>query len=607
MRWFIGNTGLRTLGLLAAAAICGISLVPAQTGPREDIVVTASASPVPYENAARPVLVLTKEDIRDLPAASVEDILRLFSAVEVRSRGPFGIQSDLSIRGSSFSQVLVLIDGVRINDSQTSHHNADLPFSLEEVERIEVLPGSGSSLYGADAFGGTVNIVTKGNIGGTTATIRAGQYGLVDASLNTLFERGRYRQSLSFSSARSSGFMFDRDFTRFSATSRHWLGARSQFSASFGHKEFGANGFYGPVPSRESTDQTLFTFNQVLVSRGSTTLIQDASYRTHGDEFTWDFTDPDSFASRHRTHAVAASTRLRLQLSEKVGLNTGVAVGGDRIGSTNLGRHTYRRFSGFAEGEWKVGSAAVVYPGLRLDSYSNFGNALSPAVSAGLWLRPTLRVRASAGGAFRIPTFTELYYSDPQHKANSGLLPEKAWSLDTGIEWFAKNGWVGTLTGFSRWENNVIDWVRDNPAQKWETANIRHISTEGLEASAQKASTTRRSTVTIGYSYTNVTADRFERLSKYTLDYARHSVVFSGSTAIPLRVTLGGRADFRYRSDDRHYLLIDARVKRRFANLELFVDCTNLLNRAYREVAGVDMPGRWLRFGAEIHMPSILP
>ena len=89
------------------------------------------------------------------------DALRLLPGVWVRQRGPFGSQTDISVRGASFGQTLVLVDGVRINDPQTGHHSGDLPVALEDIARIELLAGAGSSLHGADAVGGVINIITR--------------------------------------------------------------------------------------------------------------------------------------------------------------------------------------------------------------------------------------------------------------------------------------------------------------------------------------------------------------------------------------------------------------------------------------------------------------
>ena len=200
------------------------SVIPAfaaQQPIEERVVVTANAYPVPFENLSRTVTVITREDLDNLPAQSISDILAHATSVDVRSRSPFGLQTDLSVRGSAFSQVLVLVDGMRINDSQTGHHNADFPVQLQDIERIEVLLGSGSSIYGADAFGGIVNIVTRRHPERASASISGGQHGFVDGSFSMGWHKGKLEQSISASANRSSGFQYDRDFRSVAAERPH--------------------------------------------------------------------------------------------------------------------------------------------------------------------------------------------------------------------------------------------------------------------------------------------------------------------------------------------------------------------------------------------------
>jgi len=122
---------------------------------RQTVVVTAAATPVELGSVTRSLTVITREQLEMLPVHTVADALRLLSSVDVRARGERGVQSDFAVRGANFGQMLVLVDGVRLNDAQSGHHNGDIPVPLDAVERIEVLYGPGSSLFGADAFGGS--------------------------------------------------------------------------------------------------------------------------------------------------------------------------------------------------------------------------------------------------------------------------------------------------------------------------------------------------------------------------------------------------------------------------------------------------------------------
>src|SRR5688572_18321283 len=139
---------MQTLSFSCFCCVAALMLWPAGIVPataqdvyRQTVVVTAATTPLELANTARAVTVISREEIAALPVSSVADVLRLVASVDVRARGVRGIQSDFAIRGAGFGQMLVLVDGVRLNDAQSGHHNGDIPVPLDSVERIEVLHG----------------------------------------------------------------------------------------------------------------------------------------------------------------------------------------------------------------------------------------------------------------------------------------------------------------------------------------------------------------------------------------------------------------------------------------------------------------------------------
>ena len=579
-------------GLLNVAAL--LILIPAsaaQQPPEEKVIVTANSYPVPFENLSRAVTVLTRADIEKLPAHAIADVLELAASVDLRSRAPFGVQTDISVRGSAFSQVLVLVDGVRINDSQTGHHNSDFPVQLQDVERIEVLLGPGSSVYGADAFGGSVNIITRRDSEGVRASAAVGQYGFAEGSFSAGFHKGMWRQSISVSGSRSSGFQYDRDFRNIAISARTSAGDRTSVFVSHVNKEFGANGFYGPAPSREWTDQTFFSFEHKYGGATGGRAVIQGYYRTHGDRFLYDIRSPELFESSHRTHSAGGRAKSRYTLADAGMLTLGGELGGDWIGSNNLGNHALARTSGFAELEWRFGKTAVIYPGLRVDYYSGFGSALSPSLSGSWWAQPRLRLRSSIGRAFRVPTFTELYYHDPNHQADASLNPENAWAADLGADFVPAKEWMASVTLFSRWERDVIDWIRSSPAEKWRTSNIRKLETNGVELGLERSFDAAG--LSLRYSRITSSAGEVDYTSKYVLDYARDSVTASAFFPLPFALAYRQTVNFKRRADGRSYWLLDAALEREFRYFSAGIDASNLLNTGYQEILGVDMPGRW--------------
>jgi outer membrane cobalamin receptor len=555
--------------------------------PEEKVVVTANAYPVPFENLSRAVTVFTRDDIKNLPVHSITDILALAASADMRSRAPFGLQTDIKLRGSAYSQVLVLVDGVRINDSQTGHHNSDYPVQIQDVERIEVLRGPGSSIYGADAFGGIVNIITRRHPEPAAASISGGSHGFMEGSASVNLDKGKFGQTISASGNRSSGFEYDRDFRSIAVSSRTRFGKKSVFSVSHVNKEFGANGFYGPAPSREWTNQTLASFEY----RSNETIFQ-GYYRTHGDRFLYDIRSPGLFENRHRTHAAGVLIKTQYRLADAGSITLGGEAGGDWIASSNLGNHAFARTSLFTEFQWTPAKTLAVYPGLRFDYYSNFGTAASPSLSGSWWILPRIRLRSSLGRTFRIPTFTELYYRDPNNEANPLLKPESAWSEEIGSDFIPLKNWMGSFAYFSRQERSVIDWIRASASEKWRTSNIRKLRTSGIEIGIER-SLSDRARFETHYSRISIDAGTVNYKSKYVLDYARDS--WSVSTYFPMPLALNYQQTLAYKrhADGRSYWLLDCRIERRFRRFSASLDFANLLDTQYQGIIGVNMPGRW--------------
>src|SRR5688500_606383 len=267
---------------------------------RQTVVVTATATPVELGSVTRSLTVITREQLEMLPVHTVADALRLLSSVDVRARGERGVQSDFAVRGANFGQMLVLVDGVRLNDAQSGHHNGDIPVPLDAVERIEILHGPGSSIFGADAFGGPVNVITRNGLQPASAVVDTGSFGPAAGSGQVGVGRGAVREVLSAAVDRSSGFMFERGFVTAAVSSRTSIGDRTGLLASYLWKDFGANGFYGNAPSHEWTNQALVAFDRRFGNGAGWQFAGDVSYRTHGDRFIF---RPGLAASVHRTHA----------------------------------------------------------------------------------------------------------------------------------------------------------------------------------------------------------------------------------------------------------------------------------------------------------------
>ena len=197
---------------------------------------------------------------------------------------PTDLQGDLSIRGGGFGQTLVLLDGLRLNDVQSGHHNLDVPVPLEAVTRIEVLKGSGSTLYGSDAVGGVVNFITRSaGEDGVAAAYCAGQFWHEPAAGRLVVCGTKWSEHLTFSRDFSTGFIPNRDYRNLSLASRTSLTTAAGTTAvtlATNDRPFGAEQFYGDYNSWERTRTWFASARQIDRTKTEAAFRVPAAYRS---------------------------------------------------------------------------------------------------------------------------------------------------------------------------------------------------------------------------------------------------------------------------------------------------------------------------------------
>lgn len=612
--------GAAFLLLLAATARAQES-VPDEGAPRRLSSQVLVSSRLMDADPSATVRVITREEIEALPARSVPELLRALPGLDVRRRGVEGIQADVGMRGSDFNGTLILVDGLPVNNPQSNHLSLDLDVPLDGVERVEVYYGGGSALYGSEAVGGVVNIVTRGGDLGRSRMQCETRYAHGSNSLDA----GGYRAGMkmgdmmSFSvdywRSESSGFRDDTEFQHDAVRlSGRWDTSRGMVDASFGYadRKYGAYAFYGTAypDQQESTITRSGSLRASLDTGAGWTVTPAFLVSSHHDDYVLDRNDPAFYENLHDT------TRSTLSVAARHALWGGsLAVGGeggrDVITSTNLGDHSRNHGAFLLEYgrpfDRSAPQTGAFRVGLRGDTYTDFGSRLSPR--AGVWLAPFagLRLRASAGTSFRVPTFTELYYSDPQNVGNPDLAPEKAVNVEGGAS--ADLGPL-TLDGVFFWRHgtDLIDFVRSSPAERYHAQNVRTVNTSGVEATLEwrrpKGSVLNRLAVQAAYVFANLAelsaAAGGATQGKYVLDPQHVKWDFIAGAALPsVRISGNTRVTYFARPSFADGVwLWEARLGYHVFEgqiLELYAEGQNLGNVRYEEVPGVPLPGRtWL-------------
>jgi iron complex outermembrane recepter protein len=572
---------------------------PSSAPQHETVIVTGVFEPIPLEDADRAVTVVNTRKL-ELLSGSIPDLLRLEPSVDLRERGPNGTQVDISIRGGTFGQTLVLVDGFRMNDAQTGHHNFDLPLPMESLSQIDIMRGSGSTMYGSDAVGGVVNFVTR-KPEATEVRLRGavGNFGINQESVTVSFLRGRFAEQLAASRDFSSGFHPDRDYRNlalFSSTSAQSGWGATRITLAHNDRPFGADQFYGPFNSWEHTRTWLAGIRQDL---GRNTVASFA-YRRHSDDFVLFRDQPQIYENRHYLEGYQVALRRTEHLGENFRLFYGAEGYGDSIVSNNLGTHTRGRGAGYVSFDARALKRFSFQAGAREEVYHGWQGQFSPMVSGGYWLNSRAKLRAGIHRAFRMPSLTDLYYHDPANQGSPDLRPERAWTYEAGIDGDLGHRIRGELTYFQRNESDVIDYARSAPNAVWQATNIQSLHFRGIEA-AVLAPVTRSHEVEVRYTGMRGFRDPFPGVeSRYAFSFPVNSGMASWRVTLPLGLIAGSRVGIveRYGHDD--YGLWDFYLARASGRIHPFVQLTNLTNTYYEIFTGVPMPGRTIVAGIEI-------
>lgn len=565
----------------------------------------ASRTAAGRARAARSVEVITREEIRQTPARSVSDLLQWATGVETRARS--GAQADLSIRGSSFEQVVVLVDGVRMNDPQTGHFHLDLPVPVEDVQRIEVIRGPASALYGPDALGGVVNVVTRseGPAGVSRARVEGGGFGQVGAAATG---RARFLGTDWAGSGefrRSDGHRSGTDYRvgKAMVRGRRPLGPgqlRTVAGASL--RDFGANGFFADFDSYEETRTLLFSARWVQTDRPSGIRVEPRlSFRLHDDDFVLVRGQPELFRNLHTNWQAAGEVVARARPTEALALAGGMELRQEEIDSNNLGRRAETRGAAFLEAVAGRRGELLGTAGLRLDAHEVYGAELSPNLSTAWWPWPAVKLRASAGRAYRTPSWTDRFLESPANRGTPGLDPEVAWSGEVAAE--ARTGGARlSVTGFLREADELIDFARpvgsDPETTPWRSRNVESATFRGLEIEAATAvplgirmkGALELLSVDAEAAAGFVSKRALRPITERVRLEARRSLG-SGLTAA-VRWTSASR-----RGGEEPFHLLDARVAYRWGDWDLYLEGSNLTDDRYPDITGRRAPGAALVAG----------
>ena len=629
------NKGLATLSLCllaVSAAVCQQSsssaapaAQPTVSQPRspisvqQSVQVTTTAEPLPLAESNRSVETILP---REAPVGtdSVVDLLRTDPSLNLQARAGEGVQADLAIRGTTFEQSLVLVNGLRVDDPETGHLNLDIPVPLDAIARVDVLHGSGSTFYGSDAIGGAVNLLTGAPGAGFSVVARsgAGNYGSLEEHLRAAYSAEPFAEQVTGSRDTSDGFIADRNYSSNALASESWLKTRpgtTDVLLAASDRPYGANDFYGPYNSWERTKAWLASMQQQLGARTAASF----GYLRHSDLFVLLQGLPAVYENNHITTSYEGALRRADELGRNTTLAYGLEESGDSIHSFNfsggvlsnaLGVHARNQGAGYANLSLRSLRRFSLSLGAREEVLSGGDSVFSPSAAAAFTLTKTLRLRGSAGHGFRLPTYTDLYYSDPATLGNPNLKPESSWSYEGGLDWKPAGGRVTlTAVGFRLNETNAIDYTKTlplplppAPAEQWQAVNVPTLDISGAEASVRMR---LNATQQLDLSYTAAHSGNLPAnyLSEYAFNYAAQNAVFGWTGQFPgawgKQLSAHTQVNVVQKTTQTAYPLWDLSLARNTGSIRPYLRLLNLSNTGYTEIVGVPMQGRTILGGME--------
>ncbi len=547
----------------------------------------------------RSVQVWSRADLEALPARTIADVLSWSTGVELASRSP--AQADLSLRGAGFEQVLVLVDGVRMSDPQTGHFDLDLTVPFDRVERVEILRGPASAVYGGDAVGGVVNIVTRDG-GGWTARTEVGSFGTqLGAVTAGMSLPGEARLTFGLERAGSDGHRAgtDWDHRLANALLRAGLGG-GLLTGEVGSakRAFGADDFYGPFPAFETTRTSTASVGWRSPLDGPVVFEPRLRWRSHGDDFILDRADPAFYRNRHTSEQLGGEVVARAALSPRVQASAGLELARHTLESNALGVHGENRWAAFGEVGLRLPIDMDASLGLRYDDHERWGGFVSPSVAASIRPDPSVRLRASVGRSFRGPSWTERYYEDPAHSARADLQPERSTSMEVGAEWTPTGSLRFEAAHFRRTSRDLIDWARATDAEDvWVTRNVNEARFRGIELGAVWRPEGPTS-VTLGAAHLSLDSDAAAGLeSKYALRPISDQIQLGVERDLGFDVRAGLRGTRARRVGGGSHEVVDLRLSAPVAGGTVYLDGRNLTESDHLDITGNPVAGRAITLG----------
>lgn len=600
----------------------------------DEVTVTASRVEISANQVAKQITVITRAEIEQAPVQSIQDLLNYVSGIDVQQRGGHGVQADISIRGGSFDQTAILLNGVNLSNPQTGHYSFDIPINLSDIDHIEIIYGPSSFIYGASAFSGGINIITRKNPDHKAyAKIESGSHGFFNTETGGIIKNDIVSTQLSASYKTSGGYIDNSDYDIFNLLSQTRLNIeKSKIDIQLGYndKQYGASTFYSAAYPNQY-DKTSTYLSSIKGEMGEKLkFIPVVYWNRHNDCFQLIKGDESKIPyNYHRTDVYGSN--LNLQYTSEWGISSfGAEFRNEGIMSTVLGEKMNNPNGKYTHSDNRTNVSYILEHNLSFNKFTlsvgvlaNYNTYLKkdykfyPTINGSFKISSSMKVYASWSKATRMPTFTDLYYTTVTHIGNINLKPEDSESVDLGFK-YTTSFMKAHVTGYLMKGKNMIDWIKENPEDKWESRNISEIDKKGIDIGATFyfnelfPAISPLTTLQVGYSRLYQKHNSGELISNYTLNYLRDK--FTTQINHPIYKGISANWNFRWqkrmgeylkyeylkpttRQPYPHFSTLDLQINWKLKEFMVTGSANNIFDKKYFDLGNIPQAGFWLMAG----------
>lgn len=571
----------------------------------DTIVISSTRIDLPFKENSRTIDIISSEDIKNSATNNIADLLQQVAGVDIRRRGTAGSQADLYIRGGSFDQTLLLIDGIKMDDAQTGHHTMNAALPIEVIERIEIIKGPAARVFGQNAFTGAINIVTKKNLNNAVSVnMETGSFGQLNGSVSVGTELENSSHIIHIGKLTSEGYRNNSDYDNSNYFIKSVFNKKEQpieIIATFFDRNFGAENFYTTNPTfneYEETQNSLIAFTSEFNTQ-KLKIKPRVYWKRNQDMFLLRRNEPSFFRNFHITNKIGAE--VNASYTSNIGVTGfGVDLSKVEINSNNLGNRNRFMANMFLEHRFKLLNDKLdVTPGIAVTYFSDFKFHAFPGIDIGYKLSDNFKLYGNAGYTYRIPTYTDLFYSDPATVGNANLKPEEALSGELGAKYITPK-FTGGFAFFYRDASKLIDYVKEVDTDPFMATNLRDLYTKGFEfnTSYNFKINNLNQNFSVGYVFLeDEVADLNLNFSRYSINSLKHHFTTRLSTQLLKNINFNVIYKHAERTEGLRYNVWDTSVVITSKQFEFTAIASNIFDADYIETGFVPMPPSNVLFG----------